>query len=290
MFAEGLGSGMHNLYHFKSVKGKSRTLGSESLDVYAPFCHNTRMNNIYSMSFPLAFSAVDRLGGLTLSRIFDYFQEAATFHAEELGCGKADTEKVGQGWVLSRQDVAVDRRPRYKDPVTVRSWPRGAEKLFAVRDYDIRDADDKPLVRARSGWLILDIKKRIPLRVAPLMQGLPLNEGIDSLPPEERVIPSLKPCPSLEKAGERKAAYSDVDSNGHMNNARYVEWVQDVTEASLLENAKTMRFICNFVGEVHPGETASLYCGKTGDGKLAYEIRRLDEKETPVFRAELKLD
>jgi acyl-ACP thioesterase len=247
------------------------------------------MEGIYSRTFPLEFDAVDRLGGLSLAKAFVYFQDAATFHAEELGCGKSDTEKVGQGWVLSRQDVYMESRPRYKDPVTVRTWPRGAEKLFAVRDYDIRNAQDKPVVRARSGWLILDLKSRRPLRVAPLMQNLPLNEGLDALPVEERVIPSLKANPALVKVAERKASYSDMDSNGHMNNARYVEWIQDITEPALLEEAVSMRFICNYIGEVHQGETAALYASKTDDGKIAYEIRRMDEEGTPVYRAELSL-
>jgi hypothetical protein len=42
-------------------------------------------------------------------------------------------------------------------------WPGGWERLFAVRDYDIRDGSGVPIVRGRSFWLILDIVKRRPL-------------------------------------------------------------------------------------------------------------------------------
>jgi acyl-ACP thioesterase len=138
--------------------------------------------DILSQTFPLCFRDLDRSDRLTLAAAFDYFQEAAISHAEHLGVGRESMAQTGQVWILSRMSVLMERRPTYRETVTVRSWPRGWDRLFALRDYAIRDAADTPLVRGRSCWLIIDREKRRPLRPQAVMESLPLNEGIDALP------------------------------------------------------------------------------------------------------------
>ncbi|MDR2480339.1 MAG: acyl-ACP thioesterase, partial [Treponema sp.] len=143
---------------------------------------NTPPLNIWQEDHVVRFGHIDRSDRLTLSAVFQFFQEAAISHAENLRVGREDMARSGQVWILSRMSVQVDRRPGYGEAMIVRSWPRGGEKLFALRDYDIRDSADKPAVRARSGWLIIDIEKRRPLRPQALMDALPQNVGLDALP------------------------------------------------------------------------------------------------------------
>jgi acyl-ACP thioesterase len=199
---------------------------------------------------------------------------------------------MGQGWVLSRMSVLMERRPRQTERVTVRTWPRGWEKLFAIRDFDIRDESDAPIVRARSCWLIVDMEKRRPLRPQATMDKLPLNEGRDSLPGGGA---GLDAAAGLAKLGERRAAYSDIDFNGHMNNARYVQWIQDIADPSALRAAGAMRLDINYLSEVKLGEAIELWAAPipepSGGPALSFEGRRAAESEAPraAFRAELRL-
>jgi acyl-ACP thioesterase len=174
--------------------------------------------------------------------------------------------RTGQGWVLSRISVFTERRPKLGEAITVRSWPRGWERLFAVRDYDIRDASGIPIVRGRSNWIILDIEKRRPLRPQAMMDKLPLNEGLDALPGGAG---GLEARDGLVKAGERKAAYSDIDYNGHVNNARYIQWIQDIIEPEILERADRMRLDINYLNEIKPGEITELWSGLLRDAGIA---------------------
>jgi acyl-ACP thioesterase len=263
--------------------------------------------NIQQESFNLRFGAVDRSDRLTLAATFDFFQEAAINHAEALGVGRDAMVKTGQLWVLSRLSVIWDRRPRWRDPVTVRSWPRGWEKLFALRDYDIRDAAGVPVVRGRSCWIILDMEKRRPLRPQAVMETLPINEGLNAM---DGVPPSLESRGDALRVGERRARYSDVDYNGHVNNARYVQWIQDLLDMETLENWGRARLDINYLGEVKPGQTVELW--RTGfpaeegwDWAAAFEGRRLDDTPddgrnngspdgkrphpAPAFRCELRI-
>jgi acyl-ACP thioesterase len=245
--------------------------------------------NIEQQTLCLDFGAIDRSDRLTLASTFDFFQEAAINHAENLGVGREAMVKTGQIWVLSRFSVVWDRRPVWREPVTVRSWPRGWEKLFALRDYDIRDGADVPVVRGRSCWIILDVERRRPLRPQSVMETLPMNEGMDAL---EGIPASLESRGDLRQAGERRALYSDIDYNGHVNNVRYIQWIQDSMEGGLLERAGRARLDINYLGEVRPGETVELwraeFSAEGWDWAAGFEGRRREEGE-PAFRAELRI-
>jgi acyl-ACP thioesterase len=248
------------------------------------------------------FGDIDPSDRLTLAAAFNLFQEAAMSHAEDLGVGRESLAQTGELWILSRISVYIARRPRFREDIIVRSWPRGWEKLFAIRDYDILDREGRAVVRGRSGWIILDMAKRRPLRVQQVVEPLPSNEGINAF---SALSPGLAGRVTLQKRGERIAAYSDIDYNGHVNNARYIHWLQDITPLETLEQADQMRLDINYLSEVMPGETVELWSGPLEAGDfylpgspredyperikeaLAYEGRR-PGSDKPVLRAELR--
>jgi acyl-ACP thioesterase len=263
------------------------------------------MKDIWQEIFTVHFGHVDRSGRLSPAAVMEYFQEAAINHAEDLGVGREALLAQRQGWVLSRMSVIVDKRPAWRDTVTVRSWPRGTDRLFAVRDYDIRGQSGEVLARGRSGWLILDLDRRRPLRPQTVVDRMPLNEGIDALagsPPglEKRLTPS--------HTVSRIARYSDLDYNGHMNNARYISWLQDVVRPEELENAGHFRIDINYLAEVKAGDLIDIHSGEVdqpgpdgaaSDGAPPHDTAQGDAWEhtlavegsragEAVFRAELR--
>jgi acyl-ACP thioesterase len=253
--------------------------------------------DVWQETMPVAFTAVDPSDRLTPAGTFDLFQEAAGRHAEDLGVGREYMSRTGQGWVLSRIGVLMEKRPKQMETITIRTWPRGWERLFALRDFDILDSSGSVLVRGRSAWLILDIEKRRPLRPQATMEKLPLNEGKDSLPDGAAGLETREGCPQggLVKTGERRAAYSDIDYNRHVNNARYVQWIQDIADPALLEQAGSIRLDINYLSEVKIGETVEFFTAplsepdKSGAWAQAIEGRRPGDSAA-VFRAELRLN
>jgi len=263
--------------------------------------------NIWQETYPVRFGSIDRSDRLTLDAVFQFFQEAAICHAENLNVGREDMMRTGQVWILSRMSVIVNRRPEYFENITVRTWPRGDEKLFAIRDYDIRDKDNTPIVRARSGWIILDVEKRRPIRPQSLMDSIPQNEGENALSPEDGAIAALEERSNLQKAAERKARYTDIDYNGHVNNIRYIQWIEDSLEPRLLESADKMRFDINYLNEILCDEVIDImsagienagsanafaFEGKKTESGLAAAQQAAAQQaaaQQTAFRAELRL-
>ena len=258
--------------------------------------------DVWQESIPVRFGSIDKSDRLTLDAVFQFFQEAAICHAENLGVGREELARTGQAWILSRMTVLVDRRPNYFETVSVRSWPRGVDKLFAIRDYQIKDKDDNAVVSARSAWLVVDMEKRRPLRPQAVMDTIPLNEGIDAVTPDTGAYTALEQRDNLQKASERKALYSDLDYNGHVNNVRYINWIEDALAPELLEKANKIRFDINYLNEIRYGEAVELLfapiqpdanhdclknCGKQCQ-PFAFEGKKTESGQA-AFRAELRL-
>jgi len=255
--------------------------------------------NVWQESVPVRFGVIDKSDRLTLDSIFYYFQEAAICHAENIGVGREDLAAVRQGWILSRMSVIVNRRPNYREVVTVNTWPRGVEKLFVIRNYQIKDKDDIPVVSARSAWLVVDLEKRRPLRPSAITTEIPLNEGLETLKPEDNGAAALVERTNLELTAKRKALYTDLDYNGHVNHIRYIQWIEDILEPRLLENADKIRFDINYLSEILYGDTIEIFFAPVIDNEngqdcaaasaaFAFEGRK-QENGQAAFRAELRL-
>ena len=246
------------------------------------------MVDIWREIVQVRFGSVDRSDRLTLWSIFNFFQEAAISHAADLGVGRDTLAQSKQAWILSRLSLIVERRPAYGETVQVSTWPRHWEKLFALRDYQICDGDGIPVVRGRGAWLILDAEKRIPLRIQPIVESLPPNDGIDAFPAAgtSRCPAALGPGENLIFAARRRALYSDIDYYGHVNNARYIQWIQDITDMEILASSSQLRFEINYLSEVMPGDKVELLSAQSGKTGFAYEGRKSGTDKT-VFRAEL---
>ena len=254
--------------------------------------------DVWQETFPVRFGAIDKSDRLTLDAVFQFFQEAAICHAENLGVGREDMAATGQAWLLSRITVIVDRRPNYHETITVRSWPRGSEKLFALRNYDIIDESGISVIRARSAWIVIDMEKRRPLRPQSVMDKLPLNEGMESLPPDAGAAAGLIERSNLQKTVERKALYTDIDYYRHVNNVRYIQWIEDAIEPQYLEKADKIRLDINYLNETPGGEVIEILSvpiewqsESAGDNGAAFAFEgRKKETGHPVFRAELRLN
>lgn len=251
---------------------------------------SSAMHEIHTESFKVRTWDVDRSDRITIAAIYNYCQEVAGNHATLLGVGTAYMQANGIVWILARMSALLDRRPASGSELVVRTWPRGTDRLFAMRDYELADTAGAVLGRGRSAWMVVDAASFRPRRPEAVAQGLPTNEGRDSL--ADGALP-IKAPEGLALAARREVAYSDIDYNNHMNNARYAQWVQDAIDPEALAGSGRMRLDINYLAEMKPGSAAGLWvAGQPGsDGWLQrYDVEgRSVADGQATFRARLSL-
>ncbi len=206
----------------------------------------------YKRQFRILHHEAGPEGELRLAPLFDLFQDAAAEHASILGCGMDFLRRKGLIWVLSRISLEVIRMPKIGETVTVETYPSGVERLFALRQFTVTDADGNVLVRASSCWLLLSIPGFRPRRIEEnLEMPLPRNEDL----PRHFAVPD-RPVPLPEKVVElvHTVRASQIDVNGHLNNAFFAAFVHDLA--------------AELTGVNHPPRSLQLYfqhAGMIGD-------------------------
>ncbi len=180
--------------------------------------------------------------------VIDAMQEAAGRHAEILGVGVRDLHAKGLTWVLARFHVQFKTIPAAGETIHIGTWPTGRHRLFAVRDFFLKDAAGAEVLRATSAWALMNMESRRPARLDP---HLPV---FSSHPP--RMIaddfPALPPVQESDGPARFRAIAADIDINDHVNNTVYLDWALHAVPAEINE-LEPLSMEAAFLGEARLG-------------------------------------
>ena len=173
----------------------------------------------------VSFCQCDKNHKLSLFELLRLVTDAAVedFNQRLMGYEKLTENNVGI--LLSRQSFRLHKMPVVDQKICIKTWEEKPEPLQFVRAYEIFDKKTgEKLVSGISNWLLVDLQKRrlMPIKNFTMRKAPEKTSAHDCIPLTKILVPD-----NLEKLGERKIMYSDIDGNGHMNNARYGAFVID---------------------------------------------------------------
>ena len=214
------------------------------------------------------------------SSFMDLAQEAANLHAAILGFGYDDMIASKTAWVLSRMHVVFVDTPRWRDDVTLFTWHKGLERLFFLRDFMMIDREGNPKIKATTSWLVLNLETRKLVRDPNLLdEGTICSENVLDNPADKVVMPKgVEP----QFVTGHLVGYSDLDMNGHANNAMYMQWAMDVVNYEISSVKPVKEFTINFNHEVKPQETVSIYKAivEAEDGRHVFVEGKVGEQSS----------
>lgn len=185
--------------------------------------------------------------------------EAAGNHAGYHGFGFFGMLDRDIAWVLSRLKIRFFDFPTIDDPVIIQTWLKGIQqKIFFMRDFQLRRPDGRPLAAASYAWLMINLKTRRLL----LPQSLDLNfPYIYDLVGLDEPLEKINPPDGLPERMTVEAGYSTIDVLGHVTSTRYVEWISDCFNLDDFRSRKLEWLQVNYVNEIKPGERLSIAAG-----------------------------
>ena len=263
---------------------------------------DTTDNLTYEKKILIRSEQVDMTRKLRISELFRLMEEASIAHTELLGCTREKTLDRGLLGVITRQQAEIEELPAYDEEITVRSWQGEMMHVFFPRFYEIERAG-KVIVRGQALWVLIDEEERQMIMPEDYDIEIPGRPGSDDMMLPAVVMP--KGCTEASSAagGSQGAGqimqedlitrFSQVDINGHMNNTRYFDIIDDAVcegaigvmkdeagptydrTAKVRDAAawkKTPRLIsANYLNELKAGDRFALTGYRDENGSVYYE-------------------
>ena len=184
-------------------------------------------------------------------------QEAAGRHAVHLGFGYDDLIKTNTAWILSRVHVEFIDTPKWRENITLNTWHKGLNRLFFLRDFVLTDDEGEERVKATTSWLVLNLETRRLVRDPKLIEeGTVCTENALETPADKVQMPKDAE-PELVRT--HHVSYSDIDTNGHTNNAMYMQWSMNAVGYDITSSRPVKEFTINFNHETKAGDHVEIY-------------------------------
>ena len=186
-------------------------------------------------NYRIRITEVDARSQLTIPALNGLLQEMAWRHSvvEKVSVHELSAQH-NISWVLSRLKIWIDRLPNYDETVTVKTYVQGVDKYFYHRDFKVIDADGNEIIRANSVWGLMDIVKRRLTSIPEWM--IAITQILVEEDPIEKVSGKIAGINHVEIEKYFDIRWHDIDSNQHVNNTKYVEWLMESIPTDILNN------------------------------------------------------
>ena len=218
------------------------------------------MENKLSYRIDIPCYMFDNRSLLRAAAFMDIAQELAVQGSYQLGFADRQLAPYNVVWILARMRVRFNSLPPMYSSATAETWSRGQQGLCHIRDYRLLADNGESLIDSTSSWVLMEKTKRVIVRPNSLGDAVdcnPQNTDFAIEEPAERIL--LPKDYPMEAVGEHRVIYSDLDCNGHTNNAKYTVWAMDCLPGELVRNHNIKDITVNFNHEALFGQTVTLY-------------------------------
>ncbi|RXJ99469.1 acyl-ACP thioesterase [Arcobacter sp. CECT 8986] len=210
------------------------------------------MNNYFDKEFELRFFEMNRLGEASPITVLMLLQETAAEHCDYAGHNLLSLMSENLGWVLLSGVMQMYRYPLYKEKIIIRTWISKYYAVRGVRENIIYDKDYNIIGRARGLWLFYDIKRRRPRKIEP--DFLEIWSSYKQISLNKSLTNKIEPLNSFEYQKEFKVNKYDTDTNKHVNNLRYLQWLLESLPDDIQNNYYLYFIDGHFISEAQYGD------------------------------------
>jgi acyl-CoA thioesterase FadM len=184
------------------------------------------IDNGYLAGYRVRFDEAGADGVLRTSALLRYAQDVAWRHSEQLGFDRSWYQARGLGWVVRGCELEIREPIPIGHTLRVSTAVVGHRRIWARRLGECRLADGRVAATVTTDWVLLDARNRIV--------RIPADFGVAFTNPEVRSEILRVDTPSDQPIGstELRVRPSDLDPLDHVNNAVYVDWLEEALDAA----------------------------------------------------------
>lgn len=244
------------------------------------------MEPLYVENYEITDMVVDRYGRLKPSMILFLAQEVAGRHCKTLRVDYETLEKSRMFWAVTRHRVQISRMPLRGETIRIETWPMPTTRVAYPRSVVAYDEAGNECFRVISIWVLMHIDTR-----AMILPGKSGISVVGSLRGNELAAPGGLVAKEWIHHRSRTVCYTDLDRNGHMNNTRYLDWIDDLLPSAFHKKHTAREFVVCYQSEAREGQQLDLCWDFLEEGTMRLDANRAEEEKTErVFSAKILFD
>lgn len=218
----------------------------------------------YTKSLKIPYMFCDRYQNLSIRNLVNLLAEVSLTHSYML---EKDFDMTKFRWIVYSWDIEIISPIKLGDEVKVSTHIVNMDKFYAHRNVFIK-RDGKIVAKAYGIFLLIDIERMRPVKIN---KHLTKAYDIDPLIYEKE---SLSYRSDFNHSKKIELRYTDIDSNFHVNNTVYFDYISDLCSIS----SKDIRFL-NIVYKKEI-KNKDFIIGEYGKqkGQIDYRLRSADGK------------
>ena len=238
--------------------------------------------SVYRRTFTLDNVHLDRFGRLKSAFLLYFVQEVSADHASALGASWEELAQKNLFWAIIRHRIDVTRMPIAGETLTLETWPMPTTRTAYPRATVAYDEKGQEVFRSVALWVLMDKNTRAMV--------LPAKSGV-TVPGFQRDIqlemPGSLPPVALENQVLRQVGFSLLDRNGHMNNTRYLDWIDDLLSSDFHADHTPRQIRLCYLSEIRENQQAQLNWSLSEDACLRVEATSQEEGQHRIFGAQI---
>lgn len=213
------------------------------------------MGKTYEKIYEVTYGETDGRGDCRITSIMNFFSDCCLSQEEEnsMNYTSSDSDTT---WVFFDYDIIMNRYPKYREKVKVRTYVEAIRKFYSNRIFEAYDMEGNLVSRASVLAFLINKKTRRPARIS--------NEEYEVHGVSKESSKLLRKKLDFEKFEEEDFSldfhirYLDIDLNKHVSNIKYIEWVLETVPADIALKYKMKRIKIKFEKEITYGHNVNI--------------------------------
>ena len=217
---------------------------------------------IYSSNYKIGLDDIGVNNEISNKAILRIMEDVSGFHSASIGYGLFEIETKKRAWMILDWKMKVIKRPKYMDEIKAKTWSRKVERLYAYRDFQLKDKDGNIIAIATSRWIFVDTDRRRPVRLTSDISDLYESEPDKCVFEEE--IEDVK-CENYLFEKDYYIQRRDIDMNEHMHNLNYLDMAYEILPEDIYKNKVFDNVRIVYKKEIVYGEKVECYYSQEND-------------------------
>jgi acyl-ACP thioesterase len=216
------------------------------------------MQDVFTQKLHIPSYAVGADNCLRPTAMLQLQQEVGEQHMTENGLSFSVLREKGLAFVVTRLKSRITRLPQMGEEIFLSTWHRQVKGVQFFRNYVFTDKAGKPLIDSVTAFALVDTEKHTLLRPDALgdLCFPDQPEKVNACPDPTKEVP-----PALTEVAAIRPRWSELDPNGHVNNARYADFLCDNVPSGM-ERKKVKDLYIRFEKEILPTDRLVISAGE----------------------------